>query len=184
MTATLTPTLNIYQPDLDQFDAARTGLAQLLIDAVEQGASLGFLAPLPMNEACAYWCEVRAALQTEARLLWIAERDGQVVGSVQLDLCRKKNGVNRAEVQKLLVHSGARRGGIARALMARLETLALELRRGLLYLDTEAGSDAEPFYRDCGYTYAAGLPEYACDPSGRWKSNAIYYKTLFLRSTP
>lgn len=183
-TTQLTTQLRIYQPDLEQFDAARSGLAALLIDAVEQGSSLGFLAPLPMAEACAYWCEVRAAMQTGSRLLWIAERYGQVAGSVQLDLCRKKNGINRAEVQKLLVHGAARRGGIARALMGELETLALTLQRGLLYLDTEAGSDAEPFYRACGYTYAAGLPEYACDPSGRWKSNAIYYKTLFLRSTP
>ena len=176
--------MKIYQPNLEQFDAARAGLAALLDDAVEHGASLGFLAPLPATEAGDYWCSVRAAMQSDAHLLWLAERDGRIVGSVQLALCQKKNGVNRAEVQKLLVHSAARRGGVARALMQALEAVALELRRGLLYLDTEAGSDAEPFYRACGYTYAAGLPDYACSPHGVWRPNAIYYKTLFSRSTP
>jgi acetyltransferase len=175
--------MKIFQPNLDQFDAARSDLAALLIDAVEHGSSLGFLAPLPVTEACAYWCEVRAAMQTDARLLWLAEKDGRVVGTVQMDLCQKKNGVNRAEVQKLLVHSAAQRQGIARALMQVAEETALRLQRGLLYLDTEAGSPAEPFYLACGYTYAGGLPEYACSPSGEWRSNAIYYKTLFLRSS-
>lgn len=174
--------MKIFQPNLEQFDAARSELAALLLDAVAHGASLGFLAALTQTEACAYWCEIRAAMQTDARLLWLAERDGKIVGTVQMELCQKKNGVNRAEIQKLLVHSSARRGGIARRLMAAAEAVALDLRRGLLYLDTEAGSDAEPFYRACGYTYAAGLPDYACNPSGVWKPNAIYYKTLFTRS--
>ncbi|WP_295990587.1 GNAT family N-acetyltransferase [Rugamonas sp.] len=174
--------MNIYQPDLAQYDAARADLIALLMDAVAHGASLGFLAALTPTEAGAYWCEVRAAMQTGARLLWLAERDGAIVGTVQVELCGKKNGVNRAEVQKLLVHSAARRGGVARQLMAAVEAAARALDRGLLYLDTEAGSDAEPFYRACGYTYAAGLPDYACNPSGIWKPNAIYYKTLFTRS--
>jgi acetyltransferase len=175
--------MKIYQPNLEQFDVARCGLVDLLIDAVCHGASLGFLQGLTTTESSAYWCEVRAAMQTEARLLWLAEMDGRIVGSVQLDLCRKKNGVNRAEIQKLLVSSAMRRQGIAHALMQEVEAAALRLQRGLLYLDTEAGSDAEPFYRACGYTHAGGLPEYACSPTGEWRANAIYYKTLFLRST-
>jgi acetyltransferase len=101
---------------------------------------------------------------------------------VQLELTLKKNGVNRAEVQKLLVHPRARRQGIARALMQTAEARARELGRGLLYLDTEAGSGAEDFYRALGYTFIGGLPEYACSPDGEWRANAIYYKTLFLRS--
>ena len=173
--------MQITQPNLAQFDTARCGLAELLADAVRNGASLGFLESLSAEEAGSYWCEVRAAMQTGSRLLWLAEHEGKVVGSVQLDLCQKKNGVNRAEIQKLLVHSAARRNGVARALMDALEAAALKLDRGLLYLDTEAGSGAEPFYQACGYTHAGGLPEYACSPSGEWRANAIYYKTLFTR---
>jgi acetyltransferase len=175
--------MKIFQPNLEQFDAARADLVALLLDAVAHGSSLGFLASLTPTEASSYWCEVRAAMQTDARLLWFAEREGRVVGTVQMELCQKRNGVNRAEVQKLLVHSGAQRQGIARRLMREVEAVARSLQRGLLYLDTEAGSPAEPFYLACGFTYAAGLPEYACSPSGEWRSNAIYYKTLFLRSS-
>lgn len=95
----------------------------------------------------------------------------------------KKNGINRAEVQKLLVNSRARRSGVGRELMRTLEGRARALGRGLLYLDTESGSGAEAFYRALGYTCIGGLPEYACSSHGEWRANAIYYKTLFLRSS-
>jgi acetyltransferase len=65
--------------------------------------------------------------------------------------------------------------------MQTVEARARELRRGLLYLDTEAGSAAEQFYKSLDYTYIGGLPEYACSPHGEWRANAIYYKTLFSR---
>jgi acetyltransferase len=67
--------------------------------------------------------------------------------------------------------------------MDTLESRAHELGRGLLHLDTEAGSGAEGFYRARGYTLVGGLPQFACSPDGEWRSNAIYFKTLFLRNT-
>ena len=44
--------------------------------------------------------------------------------SVQLALCQKANGLNRAEVQKLLVHSSAHRHGLGQQLMNTLELAA------------------------------------------------------------
>lgn len=166
------------------FDGARSGLVVLLLDAVRHDASVGFVGSITHAEAEQYWNEVARALACGNRLLWVAERSGVLVGTVQLDLCQRVNGRNRAEVQKLLVHSSAQGGGIASALMAALEACALARERGLLFLDTEAGSKAEPFYRACGYTCIGGLPEYACAPDGSWNSNAIYYKSLFLRAPP
>lgn len=165
---------------LDVHDLAnhRAGLSELLLDAVSHGASVGFLADLDQAEANAYFDQVQAELGDGSKLLWVAVDGEQVLGSVQLGLCQKRNGRNRGEVQKLLVHSAARRRGIARALMQRLEGEAAELKRGLLYLDTEAGSDAEPFYQALGYTSIGGLPDYACGPDGTYRANAIYYKTL------
>lgn len=52
---------------------------------------------------------------------------------MQLELCQKPNGRNRAEVVKLLVHSRARRNGVGQALMKSLEHAALQQQRGLLY---------------------------------------------------
>jgi acetyltransferase len=166
--------------DSRTLDGLLPELAGLLIDAVQHGASLGFLAPLRTDEAGLYWQGVRDAVVEGSRLVLVALRDGKLVGTVQLDLCMKANGVNRAEVQKLLVHSSARRAGVARRLMEQAEAQARALRRGLLHLDTEAGSDAEAFYQACGYTRVGELPDYACSPAGEWRPTAIYFKRLFV----
>jgi acetyltransferase len=159
----------------------REELIDLLIHTVDNGASVGFLLPLARGEAGEYWDGLLPSLGNGNRLLWIARDEGGLIGTVQMELTAKKNGVNRAEIQKLLVHTRARRRGVARSLMQTAEASANELGRGLLYLDTEAGSGAENFYRALGYTCIGGLPEYACSPEGEWRANAIFYKTLFSR---
>jgi acetyltransferase len=154
-------------------------LVELLVDVVNDGASIGFLAPLSIEDARSYWHGVAGAVADGSRLVLVAEREGMLAGTIQLDLCQKPNGVNRAEVQKLMVHSRARRGGVASALMREAESQALALRRGLLFLDTEAGSGAEGFYQSFGYLRLGELPNYASSPAGEWRATAIYYKTLF-----
>ncbi|MDG9926017.1 MULTISPECIES: GNAT family N-acetyltransferase [unclassified Pseudomonas] len=171
-------TLAIQRLAAADFERYRAGLIRLLLDAVAHDASVGFLADLDAAEASAYFDQVLVGLRDGSQLLWVAQDNSQVLGSVQLALCQKRNGLNRGEVQKLLVHSSARRRGIARALMLHLEREAAALKRGLLYLDTEAGSEAEPFYQALGYTGIGGLPDYACGPDGTYRANAIYYKTL------
>jgi acetyltransferase len=168
---------------LDAADTAAYAkpLCALLLDAVAHGASVGYVMPLGEAVAEAYWRDVGAAVAAGSRVLLAAWAGNVMVGTVQLDLCMKPNGMNRAEVQKLLVHSGARRGGVATALMAAAEMQALALRRGLLFLDTEAGSGAETLYQRLGYTRVGELPEYCATPDGAWRATAIYYKTLFVR---
>jgi len=174
--------MRILQITPETFDAARPALAGLLLDAVANGASLGFLADINLDEANAYWRQVEDAILLGSRRLFVAERDGGIVGATQLDLCQRKNGINRAEVQKVMVRRAARGAGIGKALMKAVEEEALRLGRGVLFLDTEAGSVAEALYRSMGYTFIGGIPEYACNPDGEWRANAIYYKTLFLRN--
>jgi acetyltransferase len=156
-------------------------LRALLLDAVAHGASVGFVMPLAEAQADAYWRTVIEAVEDGSRILLVGWRDHAMAGTVQLDLCMKPNGSNRAEVQKLLVHSAARRDGVATSLMGAAEMQALALRRGLLFLDTEAGSDAEALYARLGYTRVGELPEYCATPGGAWRATAIWYKTLFLR---
>ena len=175
--------LSVKRRDATALLSQREALIDLLLDAVQSGSSVGFVLPLTREEAGRYWDGLLPSVADGSRLLWTALDGAGLVGSVQLELAAKKNGLNRAEVQKLLVHSRARRGGVGRALMQALEAAALDLRRGLLYLDTEARSGAEEFYRALGYTCIGGLPEYACSPQGEWRANAIYYKTLFSRGT-
>ncbi len=115
---------------------------------------------------------------TRSGRLWVVVRDERVIASVQLALCQKANGLNRAEVQKLLVHSSARRHGLGHQLMHALELAARQHKRGLLYLDTEAGSEAGAFYQALRYTKVGELPDYCQSPDGRYSPTAIYYKTL------
>jgi acetyltransferase len=105
-------------------------LVHLLQNAVDDGASVGFLPPLAVDEGMAYWRTVLAAIQDGSRILVVArDEGGHVVGSAQLDLARMPNGRHRAEVQKVMVHTKARRRGIGRALMEALEGHAQRLGR-------------------------------------------------------
>ncbi len=152
-------------------------LSGLLIDAVHHGASVGFLAPLSNEEAAQYWQQVFASLD-QGLLLWVAETNGQVVGTVQLALSPKKNGAHRAEVQKLFVHSTTRGEGIAGQLMDTLECAARSMGRSLLVLNTQAGSDAEKVYQHLGWQKAGEIPQFAASPDGTLHATAYYYKLL------
>jgi urease subunit beta len=97
--------------DSSSFAAQREALVDLLIDTVENGSSVGFVLPLSREEAGRYWDDLLPSITQCSRLLWLARDATGALGTVQLELVMKKNGVNRAEVQKLLVHSRARRQG-------------------------------------------------------------------------
>lgn len=162
----------------ESFAHYRQGLIDLLLDAVGYGASVGFMADLDAAQARAYFDEVQDNVNKGSVLLWVVVKDEEVLASVQLGLCQKANGLNRAEVQKLLVRETARRRGLGQQLMNALELEAPKYKRGMLYLDTEAGSPAEDFYKALGYTRAGEIPDYACDPFGTYRATALYYKIL------
>lgn len=154
------------------------GLCALLVDAVHDGASVGFLAPMSKAKALGYWRPVLAGLQ-DGMVLWVAESGGEVVGTVQLSLCGKENGRHRADVQKLLVLTAHRGRGIAAALMKTVDEYAVSNGRTLLVLDTIAGSPAEFVYRHLGWQKVGEIPEYAAMPDGELRPTAYYYKRCF-----
>lgn len=162
----------------ESFPHYRAGLVELLLDAVGHGASVGFMADCDTREADEYFQSVLEGLALGSLLLWVAVREEQVLASVQLSLCLKPNGLNRAEVQKLLVLDSARRRGLGQQLMQALELSARTQQRGLLYLDTEAGSGAEAFYQALGYTRVGEFPNYCRSPDGHYRPTALYFKTL------
>ena len=110
-------------------EAHEAGLSELLIDAVDSGASIGFLPPVAQTDARQYWHTVFDSVRSGTRVLLAAEDRDRIVGSAQLGLESRANGRHRAEVMKLMVHRTARGKGIGRALMApwkrRRETEAL-----------------------------------------------------------
>jgi acetyltransferase len=107
-----------------QTHAMLEDLTQLLQDAVESGASVGFLPPLDAATARTYWVQTIDEVQHEARLLWVACQDSDIVGTVQLALAPQPNARHRAEVQKLMVHTRQRRQGLGQALMRAVEVAA------------------------------------------------------------
>jgi len=153
-------------------------LVHLLEDAVDGGASIGFLPPLAPGEAEKYWREVFDALSTPHRVLLIARDDDRIVGTVQLDYAARANGSHRAEVIKLMVHRSARRRGIGEALMEEAARVAFRDGRTLLVLDTRAGDPSERLYRKLGYTAAGAIPDYARSASGELHATVILYKHL------
>jgi len=158
--------------------AAQARLAVLLQDAVDHGASVGYLAPLALDGALGYWSPLTAALEPAQRRLLVAEIDGVIAGTVQLVLEARPNGNHRAEVAKLLVHTEYRRRGIATALMTALEEEARAAGRTLLVLDTQAGEPAERLYGTLGYVRAGVIPSYARNPDGQLAPTSFMYKVL------
>ena len=150
-------------------------LIELLRDAVDSGASVGFLPPLSRDAASHYWRSIFADLDAGYRLLLGAINGPKLVGSVQLELARKPNASHRAEVQRLLVLRSARRQGIGERLMRRLHELAGHHGRTLLVLDTREGDPSEFLYRKLGYTRAGVIPGYARSADGALDGTAFYY---------
>lgn len=168
--------INVLDPE--QAGAVMDDLTALLMDAVNNGASVGFLPPLGREESRAYWQSVIPSLQDKTRLLLAAQVDGVVVGVVQLGLEGRANGNHRAEVMKLLVHTAHRKHGIGRALMTALEDHARRIGRTTLVLDTRAGDPSQRLYESLGYALAGVIPQYARSADGNLHSTAFLYKIL------
>jgi ribosomal protein S18 acetylase RimI-like enzyme len=155
-------------------------LAEVLHAVVHADASVSFILPFSIDEARRFWTDkVLPGVAKGSHRVLVARSGGKIVGTVQLELAGQPNQQHRAEVAKLLVHPEARRRGIARALMARLEELASSERRTLLTLDTRTGDKAEPLYQSMGYVLVGRIPGFARGPfSPKLESTTIFYKEL------
>ena len=162
----------------DEVEELRPQLRELVRDSVEDGASIGFVLPLADEVLDAYVSQVRDEVGREARIVIVARDGDRVDGVVQLALVAWPNAPHRAELQKLLVHTRARRRGLATRLMAEAERVALEHGRTLLVLDTITGTDAYGLYRNLGWTEVGEIPEYAGWPSGELAPTTIFFKRL------
>jgi len=165
--------------EINEIGDNEEGLSLLLEDSVNNGASIGFLAPIEKNEVLNYWREVNHKLAQGNSRLWIAIQQGKIVGSVQLSLVSKKNGVHRAEVEKLMVLTTARKQGIAKLLLNKLENFSKEKSLRLLVLDTREGDVSELLYSKIGFVRVGVIPNYVVSSNGNYDGTVIYYKKLF-----
>ncbi|MGI5379669.1 GNAT family N-acetyltransferase [Streptomyces sp. CA-251387] len=168
--------MSVTRLDVSQLHACVGGLADLLVDTVADGASVGFLAPLDRTAAIAWWEERAAAVAAGQLAVWAAREGGRTVGTVSLAFPDKPNSRHRAELVKLMVHRRARGRGLGRGLLMAAEQAAIDAGVTLLHLDTETDSLAERLYGSAGWTRAGVIPDYAASPAGVLRPTTIYYK--------
>ena len=155
------------------------GLADLLIDCVEGGASVSFMLPLSHERAVSFWRSVADGVVRGERALLVAEAaHGCIVGTVQLILNLPENQPHRADVAKLLVHRCARRRGIAQRLLQAVDAEARREQRSVLTLDTVTGGDAERLYARAGWQRVGEVPNYALWPGGGACGTTFFHKPL------
>jgi GNAT superfamily N-acetyltransferase len=162
----------------EEVRAAVPDLARLLRACVEDGAGIGFVLPLPQEKAEAFWQGRLPTLEVGEAFLMVARAGEEIAGVVMLVPAPQDNGRHRAEVAKLMVHPDHRRKGLARALMAAVDGLALSLGRWLLVLDTVTGDRAEKLYPTCGYQKVGVIPDYALGSHGALDATTVFYKDL------
>lgn len=164
--------------DAEEAAALIPDLARLLLDAVDGGASVGYLPPLSRAEALAYARGVGAAVAAGGRILLVARVDGRVIATGQLDLSQRANGLHRAEVAKVMTLGAWRGRGVGRSLMLALEDEARRLGRSTLVLDTRQGDSSEALYQSLGWVKAGIVPRYARSASGHLHDTVFYYKLV------
>lgn len=159
-------------------------LADLTIDSVRNGASIGFMRNVTQTDARQFWNQVLdKASQGKVVLLLARESNThQVVGTVQLQTDLPKNQTHRADVAKMMVHSEHRRKGIAEQLLIEIEKIALAQNRLVLVLDTVSGSAAHYLYQKRGWMEVGNIPDYAMLPNGELCSTTYFYKNLLKTS--
>jgi GNAT superfamily N-acetyltransferase len=171
-------TVDIRRLDGSDARAHLDGLAAVLHDCVEGGASVGYMAPFSQEDALTAFEGFVSELEEGRRLIVAAFEDGRVLGTAQVVLALMPNQPHRGEVAKVLVHRGARRRGVARLLMERAEDEARAEGKTLLVLDAVTGGAAERLYERMGWNRVGVIPNFALYPDGRPCSTTFFWKPL------
>ena len=155
-------------------------LSDVLIDCVEGGASVGFMAPLTRERADRFWRGVAEGVAAGERILLAAEdpATGELLGTAMLIVDMPENQPHRADVAKVLVRRSARRRVLGAALMDAVEQAARDAGKTLLVLDTTTGDTAERLYQRLGWTRVGDVPRYAHMPDGTPSGTTFFYKDI------
>lgn len=183
MTDRAAPPATIRELSADEYGAAIPGLAALIVDAVDSGAGVNFLAGVTIEEAAGWWTERfdlvrRGVISAFVALDGEAHEGEAIVGSTILIRSTNPNSPHRAEIGKVLVLQSARRRGIGTALMDAAEARARADGRWMLMLDTVTGSAADTFYRVTGWNELGIMPNHALTPDGTPTATTFFWKDL------
>jgi GNAT superfamily N-acetyltransferase len=153
-------------------------LGEVLLDCVQGGASVSFMASLSKAQAEAFFETAVESVRRGERILLAAFIHKQLVGTVQILTAMPPNQPHRADIAKLLVVRSARGQGIATRLMQHVEQASRVAGKTLLVLDTVTGGDAEKLYTRLEWNKAGVIPNYALFPDGKPCDTTIFWKQL------
>jgi len=163
---------------------AIAALSDILIEVVANGGSVSFMHPLAPDAAAAFWTRSLAAADAGERVVLGAVIDGELAGTVTLDLDCPPNQPHRAEIAKLMTRLRHRGRAVARTLMLAAERIAAGEGRTLLTLDTAEEGGAAGLYAGLGYQYVGTIPDYALKPLGGLTGTRIYFKRIGAAAAP
>lgn len=164
--------------------ADRDALAALLVETVAANGSVGFMHPLALAEAAAFWDAALEAASRGERIVLCAWRGETLLGTGSLALVPAPSQPHRAELTKVMTTPAARGLGVGAALVRALEQGALARGRRLVTLDASVVEGATAFYRRLGYRTAGDIPEYAYKPHGELAATRVFWKLLDARKRP
>ena len=159
-------------------DDVRAQLSEILIDVVANNGSVSFMHPLAQDVADAFWDDAFAAAARDERVILGAWHGSTLVGTVTLLLAQPPNQPHRAEIAKLMTRPSHRGRGVATSLMRAAETIAVELDRTLLVLDTAVDGGAGPLYARLGFTLTGEIPDFALKPLGGLTGTLVFWKRI------
>lgn len=152
-------------------------LCEATYQAIVDGNGFGWVEPPARSVLEAFW---KGVILVPERELFVARLDGRIVGSVQLVKPPRNNeaGAHAAEVTTFFVAPWARGLGLARDLLAKVETRARRLGFEQLDLSVRATQTAAvELYEQAGYQRWATKPRYA-KVRGKYIDGYFYTKAL------
>jgi GNAT superfamily N-acetyltransferase len=153
-------------------------LTGILLDCVDGGASVSFMAGMTSAQANAFWRRVIKGVDSGGRILLAAEIDGKLVGTVQAVASGIPNQPHRSDLSKMLVHRAARGRGVGAAMLAAAEAASLEAGWWLMVLDTVVESSGDRLYAKGGWKPVGVVPDFALWPDGRLCATRYFFKDL------
>ena len=170
--------------EIERLDAeaaadALPALAALLVDAVADGAALGFLAGLGAQEAEAWWSREVLPDLASGRAELLAAFDGDhLLGAALLRPDPRPAAQGVAALTGLVVHTRARRRGVARALLAEVEAGSAAGGRTLLLTEVPSRSAAEAVIGSAGWSRIGRVAERLRHPDGTPVGTALFERRL------
>lgn len=148
---------------------------ELLKDAVQDGASVGFLFPLSADKLDRYWSGVAREMESGERELLAAFEVGKLIGALQIAYSQAESLSHRADLQKLIVHSRERRRGVARALLIQALERMPALGLVMYTITTFNEGPAEALVRSLHFTRFGVMPHFGLTPAGQLHDASMHY---------